>query len=124
MRAVAGRRAAVGLGTAAVVLLAVFTVFAIELSDTQAKSRQDVISRVHERSVLAAALIDSLLHSADAEVRLYEVRYGRRVVSDQALDKVRAQNTYVALLSLNGRVLARSQGFTNQAQGDLKISAA
>ncbi len=124
MRAVAGRRAAVGLVTAAVVLLAVFTVFAIELSDTQAKSRQDVISRVHERSVLAAALIDSLLHSADAEVRLYEVRYGRRVVSDQALDKVRGQNTYVALLSLNGRVLARSQGFTNQAQGDLKISAA
>ncbi len=68
-KAVAGRGAAVSLVTVAVVVLAILTVFALELSDTQSKSRQDVISRVHERSVLAAALIDSLLHSADADIR-------------------------------------------------------
>jgi diguanylate cyclase (GGDEF)-like protein len=112
------------LVSAAVVVLAVLTVFAVELSDTQSKSRQDVIARVHERSLLAAALIDSLLHSADADIKLYEARYGGRVVSDQALDRVRQQNTYVALVTLSGRVLAKSRGFTNQARADLKRSAA
>jgi diguanylate cyclase (GGDEF)-like protein len=124
MRAVAGRRAIVGLVAAGLVLLAVLTVFALELANTQAKSRQDVISRVHERSVLAAALIDSLLRSSDSQVKVYEARYGRRMVSGRALDAIRQQNTYVALVTPNGHVLAKSRGFTPQAQADLSRSAA
>jgi diguanylate cyclase (GGDEF)-like protein len=124
MKAVAGSRATAGLVTAAVVVLAVLTVFALELSDTQSKSRRDVIARVHERSVLAAALIDSLLHSADAQIRVYEARYGGRVVRDSALNRIRQQNTYVALVTPGGRVLAKSRGFTRQAATDLGHSAA
>ena len=124
LKDLAGRRAAVSLVVAAVIVLAILTVFAVELSDTQAKSRQDVVARVHERSVLAAALIDSLLHSADAEAKLYQVRYGGRVVSDRALNQIRQQNTYVALVTPSGRVLAHSRGLTKQARADLKHSAA
>jgi diguanylate cyclase (GGDEF)-like protein len=124
MKAVAGRRAAATLVTAAVVVLAVLTVFALELSNTQATSRRDVIARVHERSVLAAALIDSLLHSADAQTKLYEARYGGRVVSGAALDRIRQQNAYVALVTPGGHVLANSHGFTSQARSDLSQSAA
>jgi diguanylate cyclase (GGDEF)-like protein len=124
MKAVAGRRAAATLVTAAVVVLALLTVFALELSNTQATSRRDVIARVHERSVLAAALIDSLLHSADAQTKLYEARYGGRVVSGAALDRIRQQNAYVALVTPGGHVLANSHGFTSQARSDLSQSAA
>jgi diguanylate cyclase (GGDEF)-like protein len=124
IRALAGRRAPLALVIAAVVVLAVLTVFAIELSDTQTSSRRDVVARVHERSVLAAALIDSLLHSASGQVKLYESQYGGRVVSDRAVDQARQQNTYVALVSLKGRVLANSRGFTPQAKSDLSHSAA
>jgi diguanylate cyclase (GGDEF)-like protein len=121
---VAGRRAVVGLAAAAVVVFALLTVFAIELSNTQSKSRQDVIARVHERSVLAAALIDSLLKSAGGQAKLDQAQYGGRTVSAQALNRARQQNTYVALVTLDGRVLAKSEGFTRQAQDDVKRSAA
>jgi diguanylate cyclase (GGDEF)-like protein len=113
-----------GLVTAGLVVLAILSVFAIELSDTQAKSRHDVIARVHERSVLAAALIDSLLQSAEQQRSVYETRYGGRVVTGRMLDQARQQNLYVALLDHQGRVLAASQGFTAQARADLAHSAA
>ena len=35
----------------ALVILALLAVFAVELSDNQAKSRQDIKNRVHERAV-------------------------------------------------------------------------
>lgn len=124
LKGVAGRKAAVILVAATVVVLAVLTVFALELSDTQAKSRGDVIARVHERSVLAAALIDSLLHSADTEIKVYQARYGGPMVPDRALNRIRQQNTYVALVTPGGRVLAASRGFTSQARADLARSAA
>ena len=49
-------------------MLALLTVFAIELSNTQAKSKRDVTTRVHERAVLAAALIDSLFQTAGQQI--------------------------------------------------------
>jgi diguanylate cyclase (GGDEF)-like protein len=105
-------------------VLALLTVFAIELSNTQAGSRRDVQARVHERSVLAAALIDSVLQSAERQVPLYEERYGTRTVSDQAMNAGRQQSTYLVLVDPAGRVLARSRGFTAQARADLAQSAA
>ena len=50
----ARRRAIVALIGAGIVILALLTVFAIELASTQARSRSAVTDRVHERSVLAA----------------------------------------------------------------------
>jgi signal transduction histidine kinase len=112
------------LGTAAVIVLALLTVFALELSNTQAKSKQDVRARVHERAVLAAALIDSLFQSVEQQVPLNARKYGGRTVSARSLDAARTQNQYVAVLDSSDRVIATSRGFTAQARAGLAGSAA
>lgn len=118
------RHASLALVAAGVVVLALLTVFAIELSDTQSQSRQDVISRLHQRSGLAAALIDALLQSVHQQTSTYSAHYGGRVVSPQALEAARQQNLYVAVADASGRVLAASTGFNRQARADLSNSAA
>jgi signal transduction histidine kinase/DNA-binding response OmpR family regulator len=124
-QAAAKRRAAfVLLVVAALVTLGLLTVFAIELSDTQAKSKNDVKTRVHERAVLAAALVDSLFQTVLQQIPQDQARYGGRVVSAATLNAARQQNEYVAVLDSRGRVLAASQGFTAQARHDLSLSAA
>jgi signal transduction histidine kinase/DNA-binding response OmpR family regulator len=112
------------LVAASVVTLGLLTVFAIELSNTQAKSKDDVKTRVHERAMLAAALVDSLFQTVLQQIPLDEVRYGRRVVRASTLDAARQQNEYLALLDGRGRVLSASEGFTAQARSDLSVSAA
>jgi len=113
-----------GSFAAAFVVLALLTVFALELADTQAKSKRDVAARVHERAVLAAALIDSLFQAAGRQAPADARTYGARVVSDRTLNANRRQNAYIALLDAKGRVLAKSRGFTSQARADLAESAA
>jgi signal transduction histidine kinase/CheY-like chemotaxis protein/HPt (histidine-containing phosphotransfer) domain-containing protein len=99
-------------------------VFAVELSDTQAKSKGDVKARVHERAVLAATLIDSLFQTVQQQIPQYEATYGGRVVAAQTLAKNAQQDAYLALLDPAGRVLASSDGFTAQARANLAHSAA
>jgi two-component system, sensor histidine kinase and response regulator len=118
------RRAVLGLLIAGLVVLGLLALFAIELSNTQAKSRADVEGRVHERAVLAAALVGSLLQTIDQQIPQYQRLYGSRVVTAHQLDANRQQDTYVALLDATGGVLASSQGFTAQARRDLAQSAA
>lgn len=118
------RAAVVLLVVAALVTLALLTVFAIELSNTQAKSKNDVKARVHERAVLATALVGSLFQTVLQQIPQDEVRYGSRVVSASTMNAGRQQDDYLALLDGRGRVLAASQGFTQQARADLNISAA
>ncbi len=110
---------------AAVLLLALLSVFAIELSNTQAKSKSDVESRVHERGVLAAALVDGLFQTVTSQVPQDSKIYGTRTVSNRAMDARVQRNTYLALLDGSGhQVLAASRGFTAQARADLPRSAA
>ncbi len=110
---------------AAVVVLALLSVFAIELSNTQAKSKQDVESRVHERGVLAAALVDGLFQTVTQQVPQDSKIYGARTVSNAVMDAHVQRNTYLALVDASGNhVLAASRGFTPQAQADLPRSAA
>lgn len=111
---VARRRAVGVLVGAGVVILALLTVFAIELSSTQAESRSRVTDRVHERSVLAGALIDSLFQSVAQQLPQYRLKYGGRVVSDRTMDANSQQDVYLALLNRSGRVLAASRGLTPQ----------
>lgn len=118
------RGAFVLLVVASVVTLALLTVFAIELSNTQAKSKNDVKARVHERAVLATALVDSLFQTVVQQIPQDEARYGGREVGAGTMNAAREQNEYVALLDARGGVLAASQGFTAQARNDLSISAA
>jgi signal transduction histidine kinase len=110
--------------TAAFVVLALLTVFALELSNTQAKSKRDVTARVHERAVLAAALIDSLFQSVGQQIPVNSQKYGARTVPDRRMDAERMQSAYIALLDSSRHVLAKSRGFTPQARANLAGSAA
>jgi hypothetical protein len=93
----------VALASAAGLVLALLTVFAIVLADTQAKSKRDVEARVHERAVLAAALIESLVATVRQQEAAYGVKFGGRAVSTKALNVARQQNAYVAVLDASGR---------------------
>jgi signal transduction histidine kinase len=112
------------LVAAALVALSLLTVFAIELSDTQAKSKRDVQARVHERAVLAAALIDSLFQTVRQQVPQDARTYGARIVNARTIDRNQQDNAYVALLNDRDSVLAHSRGFTPQARANLSRSAA
>ncbi len=112
------------LWASALLVLALLTAFTIELSDTQAKSKRDVETRVHERAVLAAALIDSLFQTVQQSTPQYERTYGGATVSNRTLDREQQQNAYLALLDSGGRVLAYSHGFTAQARANLSSSRA
>ncbi len=122
------KEAGLALAAAAIVVMALLTVFAIELSNTQAKSKQDVKARVHERAVLAVALIDGLFQSVQQEVPQYQRLYGGRTVSGAALDKQQRNQSqnggYLAVLDSSGSVIAASRTFTAQARADLTHSAA
>ncbi len=118
------REAILALMSAAFVIMALLAVFAIELSHTQAKSKRDVTARVHERAVLAAALIDSLFQSTQQQIPQDARTYGARTVSTRTMNKNLQQNSYLVLLDSGGRVVASSRGFTPQAQRDLASSAA
>jgi signal transduction histidine kinase len=109
----------------AMIVLALLTVFAVELSENQAKSHQEIESRVHERGVLTAALLDSLFQTSARLTVTQDVKlYGTPTVANRPLDKSRGTNAYVVLLDRSGHVLAHSPGFTAQARNDLRISAA
>jgi signal transduction histidine kinase len=114
------------LYAAGLIVLALLTVFAIELSNTQAKSKRDVESRVHERGVLAGALIDSLFGSVKRETAQETRTYGGRTVTAQTMNRSAAQgqDAYVVLLDARGNVVAHSTGFTAQARADLSRSVA
>ena len=120
-----GRRRATIVGFAAgSVVLALLAVFALELANTQAKSKEDVTDRVHERAVLAAALIDSLFQTTGQQAPLNARKYGDRNVAGARMEANRRQSTYLVLLDSAGRVLAQSRGFTAQARRNLADSAA
>ena len=118
------REAILALIAASLVVLAMLTVFALELSNTQANSKRDVEARVHERAVLAAALIDSLFQSVEQQIPQDIRTYGSRTVTPQTMDRNRQRNAYLALLDSSGGVIAHSRGFTPQARADLSRSAA
>jgi signal transduction histidine kinase/CheY-like chemotaxis protein len=117
-----GRVQAIFVG--AVGVLALLTVFAIELSNTQASSKADVRARVHERGVLAGALIDSLFTSLQQAIPQDARTYGAEMVSARTMDKNRQAGGYLVLLTRAGQVLAHSGGFTAQARADVASSAA
>jgi signal transduction histidine kinase len=109
----------------AVIILALLTVFAVELSDNQAKSRRDIQNRVHERGVLTGALLDSLFSTSAHSTLVQDAHlYGTSTVANSLLEKSRRTNAYLVLLDRAGHVVAHSDGFTAQARNDLKISEA
>src|ERR1700722_11716057 len=109
----------------AIVVFGLLAVFAVELSNNQAKSKTDIETRVHERSVLAAALIDSLFQTSARTAGPQDVKlFGGPTVSPRLLERAKGRNVYAVLLDSSGAVLAHSRGFTPQARADLPRSAA
>jgi signal transduction histidine kinase len=107
----------------ACVVLAVMTVFAIELSDTQAKSKNAIEVQVHQRAVLAAALISSLVQTVQQQVPQDSKTYGAATVSNETLNAQEGkQGGFLALVDAHGKVLASSSGFTAQARSELPAS--
>jgi signal transduction histidine kinase len=123
-RGVRRRDSILALCAATFVGLALLTVFAIELSNTQAKSKRDVEARVHERALLATALIDSLFQSVEKSIPQDQKLYGGPTVSAQTMNDHRAKSAYLVLLDASGNVLAASTGFTSQARANLAHSGA
>jgi signal transduction histidine kinase len=111
--------------TAAGLVLALLTVFAIELSNTQVNSKAEVEAQVHQRAVLAGALIDSLLRSVPESLGQGRDIYSSATVADRTLDAAQGQQGgYLALLGSNGRVLAHSRGFSPRARAEVGGSTA
>ncbi|HET6916357.1 MAG TPA: ATP-binding protein [Acidimicrobiales bacterium] len=108
----------------AFIVLALLAVFALELSNTQSRNRHEVTGRVHDRAVLAAALIDSLFQTVQQQVPQDSKTYGAATVSDQALDANVQQDVYLVLLDARGNVIASSTGFNSEARAGLPSSRA
>ena len=118
------RASALGLSVAGLVVLALSTLFAIELSDTQANSRADVENRLHQRAELAGALVESLFQTIAQQIPQYQRLYGTQTVTTAMMNASRQQDTYLALLNSRGRVIASSRGFEPYGQADLSRSSA
>jgi two-component system, sensor histidine kinase and response regulator len=112
------------LSVAGLVVLALLTLFAIELSNTQANSRADVEGRMHERAVLAGALVESLFQTVAQQIPQYQRLYGTQIVTARMMNAGRQQDTYLALLNARGRVIASSRGFEPQGRATLSRSSA
>jgi signal transduction histidine kinase len=108
----------------AVAVVALLAVFAVELANTQADSKAQIKSRVHERAVLAAALVDSLFGTVTQQIPAEERRFAGPVVTDGLLNRERGTSAYLVIVAPNGKVLGRSAGFTSQAQAGLVKSGA
>ncbi len=117
------RDALLALGGLFAVVFALLAVFAIELANTQAKNKRDVESRVHERAVLAGALINGLFQTASQSSQ--EVKaYSDRVVTQAALDAHKGNNEFLAVYSSTGKLLAATAGFSAQASASVTRSGA
>ncbi len=112
------------LTVSAVLVLALLVTLGIALSNTQSDSKAALETRVHERAVLAAALVDSLFATVRQDLPAEERKFGARVVGRGALDRAKGTSVYLALLSPDGSVLASSTGFSGQARSELMRSGA
>ena len=109
----AGRRGAPALLlAAAVVVLGLLVTFAIALANTQSGSKSAIEARVHERAVLAAALVDSLFGTVKQQIPASERKFGAAAVSRTTLTAARGTNAFVALLGRGGQVLGSSPDLT------------
>jgi signal transduction histidine kinase len=116
------KEAVAALVAGAMIVLALMTVFAIELSDNQAASKKSIEARVHQGSVLAGALLDSLFSSTVKSVPQDARTFGTRTVSNSLMNRQSAKDTYAVLLDSSDHVLAYSRGFTAQARADRATS--
>jgi signal transduction histidine kinase len=113
------RQAVAALIAGALILLSLLAVFAVDLSNNEARSRSVVESNAHQRAMLVAGLIDTVFQAVSRPDPQLLAEYRMPSVSSRPLDRNRGSNQYVALLSSHGRVIAASRGFTAQAHREI-----
>jgi signal transduction histidine kinase len=113
------REAVAALIAGAAIVLALLAVFAVDLSNNQARSRSNLESQAHQNAVLVAGLLDSVFASASQPSPQLLAEYRMKNVDRRALQRNRGGNEYLALLSSRGRVLAASRGFTAEARANV-----
>jgi signal transduction histidine kinase len=117
------REAVAALIAGALIILALLAVFAVDLSNNQARSRGAVEAQAHQRAVLVAGLIDSVFGAVSRPGPQPLAEYSRPVVPNRVLERNRGSDVYLVLLDTNGGVLASSRGFTPQARAGLAKGA-
>jgi signal transduction histidine kinase len=117
------REAVAALIAGALIILGLLAVFAVDLSNNQARSRGVVEAQAHQRAVLVAGLIDSVFGAISRPGPQPLREYSRAVVSDHALERNRGSDVYLVLLDANGHELASSPGFTPRARVGLAKGA-
>jgi len=104
------------LAAGATVVAALLAVFAVAISHNQTQSRRSLEHQEHQRTELVAGLLDAIFgqagHPGAAEVHLLSTP----VVSNQALQALKGQSDYVALVDAGDDVIAHSSGFDAQAR--------
>ena len=105
-----GRRANVVVGAAALVLVAALVVLGVSLSDTQARTRQTLVSRFQDRSQVVSALIQAAISSVPTSVAATPT-YTSATVNGQALDRAAAEShlAFATIVDRAGAVVARSR---------------
>jgi signal transduction histidine kinase len=119
------RRANGVVGVAAVVLVVVLALFAVQLRSTQADSRQGVVSRFQDRAQVVSALTQAILSLAAAPSEATR-QYGGTRVSGRAMDEavVQGRLAYAVLLDQHGTIIAASRTLTEGARRQVLSSSA
>jgi signal transduction histidine kinase len=117
------REAVLASATAVVVVLALLTVLAIELSGTFAKSRSDIERTFRERAQLTAALTSSIFASAvSSSTQQTTSQYGGdlRQVRASMAQAIRQQHlAFIAVLDSRGSMLAASPQLPAKARAQI-----
>jgi signal transduction histidine kinase len=104
-------------------VLGLLATFAVGLADTQASSKAGIKARVHERAVLAAALVESIFSTVEQQIPADAKTFGGQHLSSAVLQKDLGTGKYVAVLAPNGSVLA-SVGLNGALRSELLSSRA
>jgi signal transduction histidine kinase len=118
------RQSIATLVTGVVLVLALLTVFAIELSDNQSQSRSRLEASAHQRAVLVSGLLDTLFAQVAHVDSQESALLGTPIVPGRVLGRLKGNDDYVALLDSHGSVIAHSSGFNAQGRHAVLTGAA
>jgi signal transduction histidine kinase len=107
------RRARIGVGIAAGLVIAVLAGFAIVLVNQQNGDRGDIKDSFRDRATVSAALTQSLFQASSASGAADNARrYGTREVSQSTMAQAarQGQSSYVALIGPDGALVSSSPG--------------
>ena len=107
------RRAKAIIGGAALVVVTVLGLFAVQLNASQSGLHDRAISRFRDRAQVISALTQAILASAAAAPQA-EQRYGAQTVSSTVLDRATKQGhlAYSVLLDDRGQIISASRSLT------------